>query len=156
VPRSGGHADAGFGLGTLPNLLLAGMLLTRLRDVVRNQAVRTGLAWWCWPSACLAWSPRRPSAAPVERRGVPLLTRAGSGTLSPGAVTIFRGMSCAACRAPRESPQPPARRGGQVNFATGKARLTAAPDAADADMLAAIRKAGFDVAPRCSSSALPA
>lgn len=31
-----------FGLGTLPNLLLAGMLLTRLRDVVRNQAVRTG------------------------------------------------------------------------------------------------------------------
>ena len=31
-----------FGLGTLPNLLLAGMLLTRLRDVVRNQAVRMG------------------------------------------------------------------------------------------------------------------
>jgi len=31
-----------FGLGTLPNLLLAGMLLTRLRDVVRNQVVRTG------------------------------------------------------------------------------------------------------------------
>ncbi len=32
-----------FGLGTLPNLLLAGMLLNRLRDVVRNQAVRTGV-----------------------------------------------------------------------------------------------------------------
>jgi sulfite exporter TauE/SafE len=31
-----------FGLGTLPNLLLAGMLLKRLRDVVRNRAVRTG------------------------------------------------------------------------------------------------------------------
>lgn len=31
-----------FGLGTLPNLMLAGMLLKRLRDVVRNQAVRTG------------------------------------------------------------------------------------------------------------------
>ena len=31
-----------FGLGTLPNLLLAGMLLTRLRDVVRNKAVRMG------------------------------------------------------------------------------------------------------------------
>lgn len=31
-----------FGLGTLPNLLLAGMVLKRLRDVVRNRAVRTG------------------------------------------------------------------------------------------------------------------
>ncbi len=31
-----------FGLGTLPNLLLAGLVLKRLRDVVRNQAVRTG------------------------------------------------------------------------------------------------------------------
>jgi sulfite exporter TauE/SafE len=31
-----------FGLGTLPNLMLAGMLLKRLRDVVRNQVVRTG------------------------------------------------------------------------------------------------------------------
>lgn len=31
-----------FGLGTLPNLMLAGLLLKRLRDVVRNQAVRTG------------------------------------------------------------------------------------------------------------------
>ncbi len=31
-----------FGLGTLPNLMLAGMLLRRLRDVVRNQVVRTG------------------------------------------------------------------------------------------------------------------
>ena len=31
-----------FGLGTLPNLMLAGMILKRLRDVVRNQAVRTG------------------------------------------------------------------------------------------------------------------
>lgn len=31
-----------FGLGTLPNLLLAGMVLKRLRDVVRNQWVRTG------------------------------------------------------------------------------------------------------------------
>lgn len=31
-----------FGLGTLPNLLLAGLLLKRLKDVVRNRAVRTG------------------------------------------------------------------------------------------------------------------
>ena len=31
-----------FGLGTLPNLLLAGLLLKRLRDVVKNQLVRTG------------------------------------------------------------------------------------------------------------------
>ena len=31
-----------FGLGTLPNLMLAGMILKRLRVVVRNQAVRTG------------------------------------------------------------------------------------------------------------------
>lgn len=31
-----------FGLGTLPNLLLAGMVLKRLRDIVRNRAVRTG------------------------------------------------------------------------------------------------------------------
>lgn len=31
-----------FGLGTLPNLLLAGMLLTRLRVVARNAAVRLG------------------------------------------------------------------------------------------------------------------
>lgn len=31
-----------FGLGTLPNLLLAGLLLKRLKDLVRNRAVRTG------------------------------------------------------------------------------------------------------------------
>ena len=31
-----------FGLGTLPNLMLAGLILKRLRDVVRNQAIRTG------------------------------------------------------------------------------------------------------------------
>ena len=31
-----------FGLGTLPNLLLAGLLLKRLKDVMRNRAVRTG------------------------------------------------------------------------------------------------------------------
>ncbi len=29
-----------FGLGTLPNLLLAGMLLKRLRDYTRNKVVR--------------------------------------------------------------------------------------------------------------------
>ena len=29
-----------FGLGTLPNLLLAGMLMTRLREVVRNRGLR--------------------------------------------------------------------------------------------------------------------
>jgi sulfite exporter TauE/SafE len=44
-----------FGLGTLPNLLLAGLLLKRLRDVVRNRRCARGLAWWCWPSACMAW-----------------------------------------------------------------------------------------------------
>ncbi len=60
------------------------------------------------------------------------------------------GMSCAACAVRLEKvlnrlPGVAA----QVNFATGKARLTAAPDAADADaVLAAIRKAGFDVAPQ--------
>lgn len=31
-----------FGLGTLPNLLLAGLLLRRLKEVVRNRAVRAG------------------------------------------------------------------------------------------------------------------
>jgi len=31
-----------FGLGTLPNLMLAGLLLKRLRELVRNQALRTG------------------------------------------------------------------------------------------------------------------
>jgi sulfite exporter TauE/SafE len=43
-----------FGLGTLPNLLLAGMLLKRLRDVVRNQRrAPRGLDWWCWLLACM-------------------------------------------------------------------------------------------------------
>lgn len=38
----GGLLLLSFGLGTLPNLLLAGMLLKRLRDVVRKRAVRLG------------------------------------------------------------------------------------------------------------------
>lgn len=60
------------------------------------------------------------------------------------------GMSCAACAVRLEKvlnrlPGVSA----QVNFATGKARLSAGPDAAGADaVLAAIRKAGFDVAPQ--------
>jgi sulfite exporter TauE/SafE len=31
-----------FGLGTLPNLMLAGLLLVRFRDVVRGRALRLG------------------------------------------------------------------------------------------------------------------
>lgn len=31
-----------FGLGTLPNLMLAGLLLKRLREVVKSRAIRTG------------------------------------------------------------------------------------------------------------------
>ncbi len=60
------------------------------------------------------------------------------------------GMSCAACAVRLEKvlnrlPGVSA----QVNFATGKARLSAGPEAADGDaVLAAIRKAGFDVAPQ--------
>ena len=60
------------------------------------------------------------------------------------------GMSCAACAVRLEKvlnrlPGVAA----QVNFATGKARLSAGPEAADGDaVLAAIRKAGFDVAPQ--------
>jgi len=60
------------------------------------------------------------------------------------------GMSCAACALRLEKvlnrlPGVEAR----VNFATEKARVTAAPDgAAAADILGAIRKAGFDVAPQ--------
>jgi Cu+-exporting ATPase len=60
------------------------------------------------------------------------------------------GMSCAACAVRLEKvlnrlPGVEAR----VNFATEKARVSAAPDgAAAADILAAIRKAGFDVAPQ--------
>jgi len=60
------------------------------------------------------------------------------------------GMSCAACAVRLEKvlnrlPGVEAR----VNFATEKARVSAAPDGAAAvDILAAIRKAGFDVAPQ--------
>ena len=60
------------------------------------------------------------------------------------------GMSCAACAVRLEKvlnrlPGVDAK----VNFATEKARITAAPDGAPAaDILGAIRKAGFDVAPQ--------
>ncbi|AOF83701.1 cytochrome C biogenesis transmembrane region family protein [Methyloversatilis sp. RAC08] len=39
-PASGALIMLAFGLGTLPNLLLAGMLLTRLRALTRNPALR--------------------------------------------------------------------------------------------------------------------
>ncbi len=42
APERGAALMLAFGLGTLPNLMLAGLILKRLRDVVRNQAVRTG------------------------------------------------------------------------------------------------------------------
>jgi hypothetical protein len=40
APERGAALMLAFGLGTLPNLMLAGMLLKRLRDVVRNRAIR--------------------------------------------------------------------------------------------------------------------
>ena len=60
------------------------------------------------------------------------------------------GMSCAACAVRLEKvlnrlPGVDAK----VNFATEKARITATPDGTPAaDILGAIRKAGFDVAPQ--------
>ncbi|TXH43476.1 MAG: heavy-metal-associated domain-containing protein, partial [Burkholderiaceae bacterium] len=59
------------------------------------------------------------------------------------------GMSCAACAVRLEKvlnrlPGVSA----QVNFATAKARLVTTPDASAGDVLAAVRKAGFDVAPQ--------
>jgi cation transport ATPase len=65
------------------------------------------------------------------------------------------GMTCAACAARLRLEKVLNRLPGveaKVNFGTGKARVMALPDAPPAaDMVAAIRKAGFDVAPRCSN-----
>ena len=68
------------------------------------------------------------------------------------------GMSCAACAVRLEKvlnrlPGVDAK----VNFATEKARITATPDGTPAaDILGAIRKAGFEWRRRCLSSALAA
>jgi Cu+-exporting ATPase len=68
----------------------------------------------------------------------------------------YDGMSCAACAVRLEKvlnrlPGVDAK----VNFATGKAAFRSGRRGARRHS-GAIRKAGFDVAPRCSSSALPA
>jgi sulfite exporter TauE/SafE len=45
-----------FGLGTLPNLLLAGIVLARLNEFVRRPAVRMPPVYWCWVLASMVFS----------------------------------------------------------------------------------------------------
>jgi sulfite exporter TauE/SafE len=49
----GAAALLAFGLGTLPNLMLAGLLLVRFRNIAQARAYALLRALWCLPSASM-------------------------------------------------------------------------------------------------------